>query len=357
MIPKSKENHFAQGYRKNAQGSGIGLESMERFRGPGQLLTNRLQPGEDHFRLPEDGFIHLVPVGEFPARYSNGEEVVEIVQVVDEKAINAMARSFEGELLLDYDHHALQQDKQSRAAGWIQDVQARADGLWGRIRWSNTGRNDVEGGDYRYVSPVFDPRDAERIQDNQYRMLRLDGAALTNSPNMRTLTPLSNRRQQSKPEKKMNEKLLNRLRRFFGLAEDANEEAILNAVPAEQTHQTVTEEVTRLQNREQQLLGELADHDLQGFQLSDEQKKTLRKGLIENRESTLTLLKAVPQPPKKVFNRDTATPPDASKMTHEQADQRGTKIANRADEIYKAANGAMTYAAAFNAAQSEFEQK
>lgn len=367
MTLATDQNKNAQGYRKNAIGSGIGTLAEDRISLPGVMLSNRQQAGDDQFRLPEDGYIQLVSQGEFPVNLRNGEERMQIIQVIDETALNRIMENFSGELLINYEHFAHYADKESRAAGWIQGIEKRADGIWGKVRWSNSGKRDVTGGDYRYISPEFEGADTEHLGGNRYRINRLDGAGLTNSPNMKTLKPLSNRRRdtdQNQPSKTMNEKLLNRLRRFFGLAEDANEDAILNAVPADNTHAQLTglqEENTRLVNREQELLGQLADKDLEGFDLDDDRKKIVRNGLINNREATLAILGAAPKkdqtPPGTIFNRKDAKTPASIEDAAAVDKVLAGKIANRADEIFKAGkDNGVTMRGAFEQAASELSK-
>jgi phage I-like protein len=95
-------------------------------------------------------------------------------------------------LLVDRDHFSFDTEKESRAAGWANDAQARADGLYGPIRFSASGKSDVEGGDFRFLSPVFDDKSAVPLGGNRYRVVRLLGLALTNKPNIRTIRALTN---------------------------------------------------------------------------------------------------------------------------------------------------------------------
>ena len=362
MTLKNLKDDFAQGYRRFARGSGNGTGLFDRLSGPPATLTNRKQSGEDSFQLPEDGFIHLVPIGEFKLKHRQGDEVIEIIQVVDEEATQSILNSFEKELLLNYDHFAHRLDRESKAAGWIQELEKRPDGIYGRVRWTNSGKRDVTGGEYRFVSPEFDAADTQALGNWRYRILRLDGAALTNSPNMKTLTPLSNRRDNDPTHQtKMNEKLLNRLRRFFGLSEDADENAILNAVPADKTHTQLQEANTTLTNRNAELLGQLADKELEGYDLEDADRKQLREGLIANRDSTLAIMKASKlkaSPPEKLFNRESAKAPDGQpgEKDARKAEILAGKIANRADEIYNDGAGRVSWHDAFKQAQSELEE-
>jgi hypothetical protein len=62
------------------------------------------------------------------------------------------------------------------------------------VRWSTKGKESVEGGEYRLVSPVFPkPSDCEVLGDNRIRPRSLMSVALTNDPNIKGGRPLTNR--------------------------------------------------------------------------------------------------------------------------------------------------------------------
>jgi hypothetical protein len=142
------------------------------------------------FTIPEDGYLQLAPIGEF---YNDQAGKM---QVVDEAAVSRMCAefaqrkagpSFAG-LLVDFDHFSEDLSKPSVAAGWLTDCQPRADGLYGQIRWTDKGRAAVEGGQYRFISPVWRGRD---LPGERVRPEVLHSLALTNTPSL-PLPPISN---------------------------------------------------------------------------------------------------------------------------------------------------------------------
>jgi hypothetical protein len=152
------------------------------------LLTNS-------FTLPEDGWYQLAPEGEFPHKATG------LVQVLDPDACRAIAADFAkasamsnfGGVLVDYDHFSLDRDKTSEAAGWILNVEHRPGlGLWGKIRWTDTGEAAIRGGRYRYISPVWRQDECDALDGGKVRPRRLTNAAVTNSPNLFGMIPLSN---------------------------------------------------------------------------------------------------------------------------------------------------------------------
>lgn len=156
-------------------------------------LADTARAGE--FQLAPDGRCHLIPQGEFPNSQSD------VVQVIDPPALRSILVNFTKVksqpdwpgLLVDFDHFSYDADKESRAAGWIENLEARPNGLWASIRWTTEGGKAVAGGGYRFLSPVFDARDCQNLGGKRVRPLRLESAGLTNQPCMKTLTALTNR--------------------------------------------------------------------------------------------------------------------------------------------------------------------
>lgn len=106
----------------------------------------------------------------------------------------------------------------SPARGWIVDVEARGDGLWGRVEWTDEGRALVQGRAYGFLSPVF-----LHSRQKPYRISSVEGVTLTNDPNLRVLKSLHSREET---------KMLEELRKALGLPETADETAVMNAVKA-----------------------------------------------------------------------------------------------------------------------------
>lgn len=130
----------------------------------------------------------LAPFGEFP-NFLNGKK---LIQVLDEETAGKMVDRWEADgrkpLLIDFDHRSLERKDDTQAAGWIQNLSVMDGGLYADIKWSDSGRKAIEGGNYLYLSPVWY---ATFEGDKAYPGV-LKGAGLTNLPNL-PLPPLANR--------------------------------------------------------------------------------------------------------------------------------------------------------------------
>lgn len=146
-----------------------------------------------HFQHPSDGWYQIEAAGEHPNRRAG------VVQVIDAEACQAIVNRFNQDaaqpgfpgMLVDHEHFKHDQDKETVAYGWLNKLENRPDGIYGQIRWTDTGRKAVDGGDYRFFSTEYDPADLQKIVRRpstpstkstlvHMRPLRLDGLTLTN---------------------------------------------------------------------------------------------------------------------------------------------------------------------------------
>jgi hypothetical protein len=148
------------------------------------------------FQFDEKGWAHITPLGEFEHAGAG------VVQVIDAEAAKAMVDDFKAKasadnfpgLLVDFDHFSMDTDKPSEAAGWICDLRHDSKGVWAQVRWTDKGKESVEGGVYRLVSPVFPkPSLCESLGENRIRPREIVSVALTNEPNIKGAKPLTNR--------------------------------------------------------------------------------------------------------------------------------------------------------------------
>lgn len=171
-----------------------------------------------HFQIPATGeapeWVHLTPAGTFSGADGRGPFKLEDTDDVIRTSMAA------GKLPIDENHavdKAAPEGRPSPARGWIVEMQARADGLWGRVEWTGSGAELMRDKAYRGISPVFThTKEGGRV----VRVLR---AALTNDPNL-TLTTLHSRSVSMDFHAKM--------RLALGLPADAAEDAMLTSVSA-----------------------------------------------------------------------------------------------------------------------------
>lgn len=110
------------------------------------------------FKHPDDGWYCIEPKGE----HLNAE--ANVIQVIDDEASQSIVNNFNAEadrlgfagMLVDIEHFKHDSGKETRARGWLMRLENRANGIFGKIRWTGIGRAEVDGGEYRFFSTEYD---------------------------------------------------------------------------------------------------------------------------------------------------------------------------------------------------------
>lgn len=168
-------------------------------------------------------WLHVIPAGTFTGVDGRGPYILN-----NAAALIDLFNAEQRKLPVDENHSTDLAGKKGFSAparGWIVELQARADGIWGRVEWTTEGKSLVEGKSYGYLSPVFThtPKAPFQVQ----KMLRV---ALTNDPNL-SLTALHSNSLENSMD-------IVALRKALGLPETADETAILAAITASHTAST-----------------------------------------------------------------------------------------------------------------------
>ncbi len=127
--------------------------------------------------VPE--WIHLLPLGTLNLIDDRGPLQVDQASLA---VVLAAWQARGNDLVIDYEHQTLA-GGEAPAAGWIKQLEARADGLWARVEWTDKASNYLANREYRYFSPVLS-------LDGEGRPTALHNAGLTNYPAINNLPPL-----------------------------------------------------------------------------------------------------------------------------------------------------------------------
>ncbi len=161
-------------------------------------------------------WVHLVPAGQITAR--DGRSFVNSVP-------EAVIEAFEAngiDLPIDYEH--ANDNPQAKlagpipAAGWIKELAARKDGIWGRVEWTDRARAMISAREYRFLSPVL------MIDKHTKQIFRLKGAGLVHNPALH-ITALA-----SEQDPMPNPDFMARLAQMLKLEDGATEDDILAAL-------------------------------------------------------------------------------------------------------------------------------
>lgn len=119
-------------------------------------------------------WVHILPAGSFSGVDGRGPYKLADAQAVIAASLQHGAIPFD-------ENHSTQSAAivggEAPARGWIDQMQARADGIWAHVDWTNAGRALMEDKSYRFVSPVF-----KHAESGEVRVIK--SVALTNNPNL-----------------------------------------------------------------------------------------------------------------------------------------------------------------------------
>jgi len=122
-------------------------------------------------------WIELIPAGRDVVGFDGRSWIMEDADGVV-TAFNSRGRP----VPLDWEHATqirASRGEEAPAAGWIERLANRSGAIWGKMSWTDKGRESVASRAYRFVSPAFDFDPASRV------IKALVHAGLTNQPNLR----------------------------------------------------------------------------------------------------------------------------------------------------------------------------
>lgn len=225
--------------------------------------------------------VQLCPFGEYQGQQR--------LQVCDRQAFEQVIADWrEGgakEILMDFEHKSEVDkiDSDTRAAAWIANLAIDDErGLVGDLKFTDEGADAVANRRLRFLSPVW-PLDEEG------RPTHLKSVALTNTPNI-PVAPVLNKAQPGEvnvEDTKENENM-DKIKEALGLAPEASEEDVLNAVTAL---------VQKNKDAETAALEKEADEFAEANKLKLD-PKVCKAQYIANKDACKALVAAIPEAKK-----------------------------------------------------------
>lgn len=176
-------------------------------------------------------WVQLTPAGKFRARnggpYDTGDQATM-------KKIIETTRQFAGstDLVVDYDHQAITAPSvggRAPAAGWIKELEARPEGIFGRVEWTEAAASAIKAGEYRYISPVF------LHEKTTGRVLLIRMAGLTNTPALDMMQVAASA---LLPNTNSNGDSMDKILAALGLAKGTDEDGVVAAINSHLTNTT-----------------------------------------------------------------------------------------------------------------------
>lgn len=118
-------------------------------------------------------WIHVVPSGTFKGKDGRGPFHLNNMQ----KVIAASLLGKGTTIPIDYNHNLYTNGSDARAAGWIDRMESRADGIWAHANWTPAASKMISEKEWRFLSPALKT-------DDDGNIIRIDGVGLVNRPNL-----------------------------------------------------------------------------------------------------------------------------------------------------------------------------
>lgn len=168
--------------------------------------------------------MQILPAGKFDLNDNRGPWVVKDMASVIERSRHSLERG----MPVDMDH-ALDHRNQTEApaAGWIEELAAREDGIWARIAWTPTGKAKITGREYRFISPVV-------MVTKEGEVMAMKRAGLTNAPAiaMQALCSVEEDVEKDDPPADAAQDVIAMLREALGAGPDAPVEELIRKARA-----------------------------------------------------------------------------------------------------------------------------
>lgn len=261
-----------------------------------ELKMETINPGDVVER------VQICPFGDFP-----GENCT---QVCDSKAFTQLIADWDAsgakEILMDFEHasEVKKIDSDTKAAAWISNLAIDDElGLVGDFKFTDEGADAVTNRRLRFLSPVW-------TIDGEGRPTHLKSVALTNTPNI-PVKPILNKAspESTNVEEKENPNM-DKIKVALGLAPEASEEDVLNAVNAL---------VAKNKEAENAALEKEAE-DFAEANSKKCNKDVLKAQYIANKEVAKALVAAIPDAPKQdqqILNKGGAKTPEKKDVVAE----------------------------------------
>lgn len=165
-------------------------------------------------------WVQLVPLGAVKTR--DGRQFLND----DPQRVLAAFQAGNIDLVVDFEHQADRPEATRSgpvpAAGWIKELAARKDGIWGRVEWTAKAREMIAAREYRFLSPSM------MVEKDSGRVVKLKGAGLVHRPALH-MTALASQ-EIDMPDMPDAPGLASRLAQMLKLDQDASEDDILAAL-------------------------------------------------------------------------------------------------------------------------------
>jgi phage I-like protein len=198
------------------------LCALSAFSGAATALASGLPDA----KTSADNWMLVFPAGVSMARDGRGPFItgdINSLQAIIERTLKMAGTT---EVMVDYDHQLHYSavpgvGGTALAAGWVKEFQAKPDGIWARIEWTEAAAAKIKAREYRYLSPLFTSNEKGQVG-------QILNIGLVNRPALDRLEAIAAQAKNSQTEN--NSMNIKAILKALGLPEDASEADVLAAI-------------------------------------------------------------------------------------------------------------------------------
>ena len=242
--------------------------------------------------------VQICPVGDFP----NGGHRQHCTAEAFKNVVRDWEQSGSKEILVDFEHNSESSEPNSdtSAAAWVSNVRVDPErGLVGDFKLTDVGAEAISNRRLRFLSVSW------FVNRETHEPIRITSIALTNKPNIPVAPVLNKEQPDTSTVEEKEDPNMDKIKEALGLAPEASEEDVLNAVTAL---------VARNKEQEQAALEKEAE-DFAEQNSRKCNKDVLKAQYLANKDVAKALVAGIPDAPaaapQQILNKGTGATPAA----------------------------------------------
>ena len=259
--------------------------------------------------------VQISPLGDWP----QGQTIQHVTEEAVRQMIAAWQKNGSKEILCDFEHRSEEGGtSDTSAAAWISNLAFDPErGLVADFTFTDVGAKAVSSRRLRFLSPVWECEvtrwiDEKRGIPAEVVPTELVSVALTNTPNI-PVAPILNKGQPDNSTVEDKEKSMDKIKEALGLAPEATEEEVLNAITAMVKAKKDADEAALEKEAE-----DFAERNSKKCN-----KEVLKAQYLANKEVAKALVAGIPDAPEK---------------PQQLLNKGGAKAPAKGDDLYKELN-------------------
>ena len=263
--------------------------------------------------------VQLSPLGDWP----NGQTIQHVTEDAVKAMIELWKRDGSKEILCDFEHKSeVGGSSDTSAAAWISNLALDPErGFIADFMFTDAGAHAVSTRRLRFLSPVWDCEVSKWIDEKrgipaEVTPVELISVALTNKPNI-PVAPILNKEQPDNTHVEDKEKSMDKIKEALGLAPEATEDDVLNAIKASLAKNKEADEAAK---KAQEAALEKEAEEFAETNSKKCNKEVLKAQYIANKEVAKALVAGIPDAPttqQQILNKGQAKEPVKSDLVKE----------------------------------------